>query len=622
MVNSKLRISTFECTIVISALCSAIILAIPLFYSTKGIDLVDEGYYFASIANSLKYPYLLSQFGFVYSYLYDISNHSIATLRQLNITITFALAWALSWLALDNMQQSQVGGRLPRLVIAAALGTTSLAMLRLWLPTPSYNWLAFQALMMTAIGLLLSRRTLGLTAAAGWSLIALGGWLAFMAKPTTAAIAGLLALLYLLVTKRLSIILVVVVACIFCGLLAITALVLDGSFSGFVERFSVGLERAGSYGMGHTLSAIFRIDPLPLDWAALRVMAIGCLAIVASASLITSKSRLLRAVSNAACATCAAFMISLIFGFFGVPYYYGLWQQMFLAAIGLSAGLFALFYGRHGRHCPEQSYRRATATLLAALPLAFVFGTANNYWFMAGLVGFFWALSGITLIRIRPISKNAMAVLIPFVFGAQLVTAGQILFGTENPYYQPGPLRQADHLVDLGDRGGVLRVAPSMGEFIEAIRKTANQAGFEAGTPVIDLTGHSPGVLHVMGASATGQPWLIGNFPMMPGSNHVATEVLRGAPCSELARAWLLVEPKGPYSFPPTITSVFGADQSRDFSVAGSFSSADPLSNFAETRSQYLMRPTRSVEEASRACTKAKAASTQRDSIDKSESRE
>jgi len=531
------------------------------------------------------------------------------------------LAWALSWLALNSTLQNQASGRLPRLIVAAALGTTSLAMLRLWLPTPSYNWLAFQALMMTAIGLLLSGRALGLTTAVGWSLIALGGWLAFMAKPTTAAIAGLLSLLYLLVTKRLSIALVAVVACVFCGLLTTTALVLDGSFSGFVERFSVGLERAGSYGMGHTLSAIFRVDPLPLDWEALRVMAIGCLAIIASASLITSTNGVLRAGSYTACAICATLTISLIFGFFGVPYYYGLWQQMFLAAIGLSAGLFALFYNRRDHRYPEPSYRRETAILLGVLPLAFVFGTANNYWFMAGLVGFFWVLSGVILIRIRPIPESAIGLLMPFAFAAQFVTAGQILFGAEKPYYQPGPLRQADHLIDLGDRGGVLRVAPSMGVFIEAIRKTANQAGFQAGTPVIDLTGHSPGVLHVMGASATGQPWLIGNFPMMPGSNHVAAEVLKGVPCSELARAWLLVEPKGPYSFPPTITSVFGADQSRDFSVAGSFSSADPLSNFAETRSQYLMRPTRSVEEASRACTEAKAALTQRDSIDKSESR-
>jgi hypothetical protein len=424
---------------------------------------------------------------------------------------------------------------------------------------------------------------------------------------------------FLAATRRLSIGLVTVVALLFCSLLAATAQMLDGSFSGFVGRFSVGLERAGSYGMGHTLSAVLRLDPLPLDWGTLRAMAIGCLAVVASASFITSPNRVLRAASYISCVVCAGLTVSLVLGVLGGPYDYGLWQQLFLAAIGLSAALFALVCGRRGEQHPDSTCYRETAILLAALPFAFVSGTANNYWFMAGLVGFFWVLAGALLIRARFTSDNAMALMIPFLSAAQFIAAGQILFGITNPYYQPGPLRNADYRIDLGDRGGVLRVAPSTGIFIEAIRKTANEAGFQAGTPVIDLTGHSPGVLYVMGASSTGQPWLIGNFPGMPGSNRVATEVLMGASCSELGRAWLLTEPKGPYSFPPSIISVFGADQSRDFSVAGSFSSADPLSNFTETRSQYLMRPNRPPEEASQACAEAKAALTQPDRGDKSD---
>lgn len=618
----------FSGILIVSALCSAVILFVPLIYSTRGLDLIDESYYLVAISNPLKYNYTLSQFGLIYSYIFKASGYSISVLRSINITATFALAWVLAWVALNNTFQSQAGGRLPRLVIAAALGTTSLAMLRLWLPTPSYNWLAFQALMLTAIGLLLSRRELSLTTVFGWVLIALGGWLAFIAKPTSAAAAAFLSFFFLAATRRLSIGLVTVVALLFCSLLAATAQMLDGSFSGFVGRYSVGLERAGAYGMGHTLSAILRFDTLPLDWEALKVMAIGCLAVIASASFITSANRALRAASYIFCVACAGLTISLVLGALGGPYNYGLSQQLFLAAIGLSAGLFAFVYNRRGHQHPESTRYRKDAILLAALPLAFVSGTANNYWFMAGLVGFFWVLAGALLIRTRFISENSMALVIPFVFGAQFITAGQILFGTANPYYQPGPLSSADYRIDLGGRGGVLRVAPSTGMFIEAIRKTANEAGFQADTPVIDLTGRSPGVLYVMGASSTGQPWLIGNFPGMPGSNRVATEVLTAVPCSELARAWLLIEPKGPYSFPSSIISVFGADQSRDFSVAGSFSSADPLSNFTETRSQYLMRPNRSPQEAAQACTEAKAALTQpdrsdkSDSIDKSKSRE
>ncbi|WP_126115205.1 MULTISPECIES: hypothetical protein [unclassified Bosea (in: a-proteobacteria)] len=609
-------------TIVASAICSMAILGAALLNAAKGIDLIDEGYYLATIAEPLKYKNNLSQFGIVYYILYEISGHSISTLRQLNILITFALASTLAWLALAGPLQSQAGERLPRLIVAAALGTTSLAILRLWLPTPSYNWLALQALMVTAIGLLISQRTFGRTSAVGWTLIAFGGWLAFMAKPTTAAIAGLLSLLYLVVTKKFSVGLVAVVALLFCSLLVTAALLLDGSLLGFVERFSVGLERAGAYGMGHTLSAIVRIDPLPFNWEALRALTFGCLALIISASLVGSGNGALRAISYASSIICAVLAMSLVFGLLGGPYDYGLWQQLFLASIGLSAGLFALVYNKFNQSTPNIEGKTAKALLIGSLPFAFIFGSANNYWFMAGLSGFFWVLSGVTLIRVGPAPANAMALLLPFAFGAQFITAGQILFGIEKPYYQPGPLRSADYLVDLGDSGGTLRVAPSTGKFIEAVRKTADQAGFQAGTPVIDLTGRSPGTLHVMGASSTGQPWLIGNFPGMPGSNRVATQVLKGVACPELARAWLLIEPEGPFRFPATITSVFGADQSRDFSIAGSFSSPDPLSNFTEARTQHLMRPTRSIEEASRACTEAKAALAQPGSINKSEARE
>lgn len=615
-----LRFLSFGSILIVSALCSAVIIFVTLFYSMRGIDLIDEGYYLTVISNPLKYNNTLSQFGIAYHNIYKLSGQSISTIRIINIAITFALASALSWAILSNILHNQSEERLSRLVIAAALGTTSLAMLRLWLPTPSYNWLAFQALMITAIGLLLSRRELRFTSVFGWALIALGGWLAFIAKPTSAAAAAILSFVYLATTRRLSIGLVTVTALILCSLLAATAYVLDGSFSGFVGRYSVGLERAGAYGMGHTLSAVLRLDTLPLDWSALKVMAIACLAATISASFITSANRALRAASYLSCAACASLTVSLALDLLGGPYDYGLWQQLFLAAIGLSASLFAFVYSRRGHQIPNSTRYRETAILLAALPFAFVAGTANNYWFMAGLVGFFWVLAGALVIGARFRLGGALALMIPFIFAAQFIAAGQILFGITNPYYQPGPLRSADYRIDLGDRGGVLRVAPSTGAFIEAIRKTAYEAGFQQGTPVIDLTGHSPGVLYVMGASSTGQPWLIGNFPGMPGSNRVATEVLTGASCSELARAWLLIEPKGPYSFPSTIISVFGADQSRDFSVAGSFSSADPLSNFRETRSQHLMRPNRSFEEALRACTEAKAALTQQDRSDNSDS--
>lgn len=590
--------------------CSLLLIWTSLRYSGRGIDLIDESFYLVSISNPLRYNNTLSQFGLAYHHLFSALGNSIAALRSSNIAITVALASTLAWIAIGPPPQDQHAKlQWSRLFLAAALGTTSLAMLRLWLPTPSYNWLTFQALLLTAIGLFLSEKNFTLRGVCGWTLIALGGWLAFLAKPTSAVAAGLISLVFLAITRRLCISLLCYALVSFFSLVAATAWLLDGSFHGFILRYLVGMERAEAYGMGHTLSSILRFDAPPLDLSAFTVIASGCLAAIGTASALISIHPALRFAGYLICLVGTGLAASMIMGA-SDPHRFGLPQPLFLAGIGLSAGIVAFIAKRlHQRPEPRQS--RSAAALLAMLPFAFVLGTANNYWFMAGLVGYFWVLSGAVLIHSMCLPRHAFALTGPFVLAAQCVTVGQVLFGAANPYYQPAPVGSASFRIDLGQRGGVLRVAGATGQFIEAIQRTAAQAGFQADTPVIDLTGRSPGVLYVMGARSTGQPWLIGNFPGMSGSNRVATEVLTAATCWELARSWLLIEPTGPYRIPSNLISVYGADEVRDFSVAGSFLSPDPLSNFTEARPQYLLRPDRTPEKATQACNEAKAASVQ-----------
>ena len=74
-----------------------------------------------------------------------------------------------------------------RIIISGIISTASLVSLTRWLPTPSYNGLALQALFVAAAGLLLADKKVYRASVAGSVLIGIGGWLAFMAKPTTAA---------------------------------------------------------------------------------------------------------------------------------------------------------------------------------------------------------------------------------------------------------------------------------------------------------------------------------------------------------------------------------------------------------------------------------------------------
>jgi hypothetical protein len=187
-------------TLTLSAICTLSILAWTLHQCNFGLDFADEGYYLVSIFAPFRYPVSLSQFGFIYHPLYKLVDGNIALLRQTNVLLTFCLAWTLAGISLKAIFVGRNWTKFSLIVISAAIASASLVFLRLWLPTPSYNWLSFQSLLITAIGLLLAEKHFSGLSVVGWLLVATGGWLAFMAKPTTAAALGLSSAVYLLLS--------------------------------------------------------------------------------------------------------------------------------------------------------------------------------------------------------------------------------------------------------------------------------------------------------------------------------------------------------------------------------------------------------------------------------------
>ena len=67
--------------------------------------------------------------------------------------------------------------------LSLALATNSLALLSLWLPTPSYNSLALQAHMVAGIGMLLAERDSYRSNLAGCVVIDFAGWLFLRYRP-------------------------------------------------------------------------------------------------------------------------------------------------------------------------------------------------------------------------------------------------------------------------------------------------------------------------------------------------------------------------------------------------------------------------------------------------------
>src|SRR5207249_2409227 len=137
------------------------------------------------------------------------------------------------------------------------------------------------------------------------------------------------------------------------------------------------------------------------------------------------------------------------------------------------------------------------------------------------------------------------------------------------------------------------------GKYIADAIDLANQAQFKKGTPMIDLSGHSPGVLYAIGASSTGQAWMIGGYP---GSEKLAVETLKKVPCAQISRAWLLAEPTSPNKLSSEILTSIGANMATDFEIVGAFNSPVASNSNEVNRVQQLLRPIRNTDVAMASC--------------------
>ena len=241
-------------------------------------------------------------------------------------------------------------GRLERTVLSAGLAAASLNFLHVWAPTPSYNWLALQGLMIACTGLLLADpdRQARPPAVAG-VLIALGGWTCFMAKPSSAAGLAVCALLYLVVARKPVWRVLLLAGALASLLLLGSAWVIDGSLAPFVARYRIGMRMAEiMMGASNEVSILPRLRGLKLEPLTFWQFLSGVPALAAIAWMAGARSRAAGALSTLA--LCALALVTLLVvlgvlpGLLGQAYYRGL----LLGALPLAMLAVAVLRGREG----------------------------------------------------------------------------------------------------------------------------------------------------------------------------------------------------------------------------------------------------------------------------------
>lgn len=572
-------------------------------YSAYGFDFTDEGFALAWISDPFLYKASVTQFGFAYHPIYLLSGGDLVVLRQVNIGLVFGLSWTLSALWLKSLAPEVTGEGLTLAILSAGLATTGFTLFGGWMLTPSYNSLALQALMLTAIGLLLSEEAAAWKASAGCALAGLGGWLAFLAKPTTAAALAVVMLVYLVVAPRLSLGRFLVAVGFALALLAVTALAQDGSIINFVARLQDGFGLTRHLDAGYGLTKALRLDHIPFGPATDVVIIAILLGFALVLGQAPAPGKMARAAVLGLSAAIVALAAALALGLFVWPGAVGAFLTAFRLRWLVVALMLILVLLRWGLLTQVPTVHWARAGLFLTLPHVFAFGTNGNYWLQGSMAALFWILGGTVFLRSAMLGQRSWTVLVPLVVVVQAVVAGLLLYGFRAPYRQPQPIDTNAALVEIGTLPSRLILSDGYADYIRTAGAVARDAGFVPGTPIIDLSGESPGLLQAFGAVNLGLPWLIGGYP---GSEAYVSAALGFVPCAPLATAWVLVEPDGARRIPETVIAQVGADFPRSYALVGAWQVASGAGGRVWRGQQKLFRPL-AVAETVQACARLRS---------------
>lgn len=590
----------------VSGLCSLFIVGWLLWLMQFGIDLADEGFYLVWIDNPFKYNVSLTQFGFFYHPFYWLLDGRISALRQLNMLATFTLTFVLAINLLHTVFAQAPLSKLERFVFAAAMATGAFTFLRLWLPTPSYNWLCFQALLVAAIGIVRAEHEDTTSSRVGWVLIGVAGWMAFMAKPSSAAALAVCVTIYLLVAGKMRLRLIAICMSVTLLLLLCSAYSIDGSLELFMMRVNDAITNADIMGSGHSYGKILRIDSFDMAGTSRWLLCGGAALLCGLSIAVLSRRSLASVIAYLLQLGAATASLLIALGYLHPISDRNGYHQLFLLLVLVVAMLLNLS-AHHFRALPKLTRAQwSLALMFVTLPYVFAFGSNNNYWFMEGLAGIFWVFAGLVLLLPLAAHPRFSKLLLLFGITVQFLTVCAIANGIAYPYYQTQLLYKNDARIQIGGKASMLHIAPTYADYIVNMRHMTQKAGFTKSTPVIDLSGHSPGVPYVLGGQNTSQAWIIGNFPGYMGSKTVAETMLRRTPCDELARAWVFVEPNGPVAISMNVLEGFGAHPVNDYKTVAQVKTPMGLAGFKAIQTQQFLKPARSYNTALNACKAAR----------------
>lgn len=520
--------------------------------ASKGLDLTDEGYYLNSIFNPDTYKYGTSSFGHWYQLQLDVFGWSIGELRTANQLLIWLCGAMLGVLAASGPVKSAPRSAYSFLSVAGLGGIAANLYYFWWLFTPSYNMLAFQGILgfaIVTVGSRFGRLNSSIIAACLGFFV----FLTFIGKPTSGMM--LLAIFFiskgkitLEVLKSFSILILSFVA-----FLWLWSIHVDGSFMQYLVRLRNGAEFLTILGAGQNIldSDFSKLAALLSPFVGLNTDAV--LALVAAGLIFWVLGFRVGRLSNMQLTVFAGMAIGFVFAYLAIRGNAPLGLIIYLPLVYIIGQLC-----RYGKWWRSPEARLKVSLIL--MPLAYVAGTNNNYWFAGIGVGslFFYAFL-LPLPSDPSESKSRLrefAVSMFFLLSslAVLIQAASFPYRQNDAAWNMEPSQSVDSLYTTQATEAYLR----------QIQTIFLAGGFRRGAPVIDISGQSPTAIFAVGGTPLGSVWLIGGYS---GSEKFSSEVLAMHSASCLASSWIIDEPRGLFRLNPDV--IQGVNFPGEFQLAG-----------------------------------------------------
>lgn len=588
------------------------------FWMKNGFDITDESFYLLWIQDPGNYSVAGSQFGSVYQSLYYLLGQDVISLRRVNLVITITLATVLSALTLQQAFRDRKESNTQTLsskliwVLSFAIASTSTSVYFLWLTTPSYNILTFQGLIVVAIGWTMATRNLNPKSLAGWILLSAGGWLVFLAKPTSALLVAFVSLVVLTASRKFA--LKPVLISIGAGLvLALgTALAVSGSISAFISRIADGAtatDLMGGHGSDELVSTLVNKfwfglqSPLPVLLIAIVVATATYVGIryariqvpLATVSVLVATSVFLILLLNPTTLTplpvlSAAAFLGLLVG-------------------TICGSLFSLVQpnrdegDRVGQTIQLSLESVIVAAALIFLPFCYFIGTNNVP--LAAMAGasYFWVLSAAVFVALKIYNLRGIAIVSLVVVTGQCLTALALNQAFVNPYRSEATIAESNIPVSLPSSGSTVQMNRHNARYFSELKDLADNYEFKLGDSLIELTGHTPGAALAIGGKPVGSPWLLGGYT---GSTDSVEFLFSKTLCNSIGTPWVITAPNSSRAIPTSTLEVLGID------FPSSYIRVGEVTANKSTGIQFLWRPTKTPNEMLKNCEQSRFPDQQR----------